>query len=81
MNALQLKNDVLQLIIDIDDTSKLEQVKKFLQSNIVEPPKEDYQGQTKQDILEGLELAVQQANMVKEGTLKAKPIQALLDGL
>lgn len=47
----------------------------------VEEIEQPYEEQTKQDILEGLELAVKQANMVKQGTLKAKPIQSLLDEL
>lgn len=36
MNALQLKNDVFRLILDIDDIEQLKYIKAFITSDIVE---------------------------------------------
>ena len=77
MTALQLKNDVFRLLLDVNDTQKLEQVKDYIESNIVDLSKEEVLQQFKENVQDSFK----EVQLHIEGKIELKTAEELLDEL
>lgn len=77
MTALEIKNDVFRLLLGINDTTKLTQVKDFLESNIVELSKEAKIQQFKDNVQEAFE----EIRLHQEGKIELQTAEELLNEL
>jgi len=77
MTVLQLKNHALSLLIDVNETDKLEKVIDFIESDIMELTKE----QKLENFKNNLKEAFKEIKLHQEGKIELQTAEELLNEL
>ena len=79
INLQMEQNDIIRRVLNIEDTNLLTQIKNFITE--CAPEDDDYRPKTKAEIMADLKEAFIIAKAAREGKIKGRPIEELLNEL
>lgn len=78
INLQMEQNDIIRRVLNIEDTNLLTQIKKFITERA---PDDDYRPKTKAEIMADIKEAFIIAKAAREGKIKGRPVEELLNEL
>jgi hypothetical protein len=79
INLQMEQNDIIRRVLNIEDTNLLTQIKNFITERA--PEDDDYRPKTKAEIMADLKEAFIIAKAAREGKIKGRPVEELLNEL
>ena len=73
------QNDIIRRVLTIEDANLLTRIKDFISENA--PTNDDYRPKTKAEIMADLKEAFIIAKAAREGKIKGRPVEELLNEL
>jgi len=73
------QNDIIRRVLTIEDANLLTRIKNFISENA--PTNDDYRPKTKAEVMTELKEAFLVAKAAREGKIKGRPVEELLNEL
>lgn len=73
------QNDIIRRVLTIEDANLLTRIKNFISENA--PTNDDYRPKTKAEVMTELKEAFLVAKAAREGKMKGRPVEELLNEL
>jgi hypothetical protein len=73
------QNDIIRRVLTIEDANLLTRIKDFISENA--PASDDYRPKTKAEVMTELKEAFLVAKAAREGKIKGRPVEELLNEL
>jgi hypothetical protein len=73
------QNDIIRRVLTIEDANLLTRIKDFISENA--PTNDDYRPKTKAEVMTELKEAFLVAKAAREGKIKGRPVEELLNEL
>jgi hypothetical protein len=79
INLQMEQNDIIRRVLNIEDANLLTRIKNFISENA--PTNDDYRPKTKAEVMTELKEAFLVAKAAREGKIKGRPVEELLNEL
>ena len=79
INLQMEQNDIIRRVLTIEDANLLTRIKDFISENA--PTNDDYRPKTKAEVMTELKEAFLVAKAAREGKIKGRPVEELLNEL